>query len=121
MAAWEAWLHYFLNGVARQSDDALGRAARMYRLVATWKAAMNERGSKFAVRLIDVLAANPYLTIQGATKQLRVAFTTVQRAVDHLEHLGIIKEVSGQQRNRVYCATALLSILEAPAQLSPNV
>ena len=117
---WEGWLQYFLNGVARQSEDALGRAAKINQLLAAWRKAATEASSKVPLRLVDTLAANPYLTLTGAARQLKVAFTTVQRAAERLEKLGIVKEVSGQQRNRVYCATALLSILEAPAQLSPN-
>ena len=119
---WEGWVHYFLNGVARQSEDALGRAAKINQLLTTWREkAATETSSKVPVKLVDALGANPYLTLTGASRQLKVAFTTVQRAAEHLQKLGIVKEVSGQQRNRVYCATALLSILEAPAQLSPNV
>lgn len=118
LGKWEEWLHYFLNGVARQSEDALGRAARINQKVAAWKEAAKETASKVAVTLIDALAVNPYLTIPRAAKDFRVAFTTVQRALSHLERLGIVKEVSGRQRHRAYCATALLKILEAPAQLA---
>lgn len=118
---WEGWLQYFLNGVARQSEDALGRAAKINQLLAAWRKAAADASSKVPLRLVDTLAANPYLTLTGAARQLKVAFTTVQRAAERLQQLGIVKEVSGQQRNRVYCATALLSILEAPAQLSPKL
>ena len=34
---WEGWLQHFLNGVARQSEDALGRAAKMNRLLTAWR------------------------------------------------------------------------------------
>ena len=115
---WEGWLQYFLNGVARQSEDALGRAAKINQLLATWRKIAADTSSKAPLRLVETLAANPYLTLTGASRQLHVAFTTVQRAAEQLQKLGIVKEVSGQQRNRVYCATALLSILEEPARLS---
>jgi len=118
---WEGWLQYFLNGVARQSEDALGRAAKINQLLAAWRKAAAGTPSKAPLRLVDTLAANPYLTLTGAARQLKVAFTTVQRAAERLQELGIVKEVSGQQRSRVYCATALLAILEAPAQLSPSL
>lgn len=118
---WESWLQYFLNGVARQSEDALGRAAKINQLLAAWRKAAADTSSKVPLRLVEALGVNPYITLTGAARQLKVAFTTVQRAAERLQKLGIVKEVSGQQRNRVYCATALLSILEAPAQLSPSV
>jgi hypothetical protein len=41
------------------------------------------------------------------------------RAIGRLEKLGIVKEVSGAQRDRVYCAKKLLQIFEEPPQLKP--
>ncbi|OGL05627.1 MAG: hypothetical protein A3I03_11550 [Candidatus Rokubacteria bacterium RIFCSPLOWO2_02_FULL_68_19] len=67
---------------------------------------------------MDQLAANPFLTVKGAAKRLGVAFTTAQRAVAKLEELSIITEISRAKRDRIYCARALLGILEEPARLT---
>jgi hypothetical protein len=50
---------------------------------------------------------------------LGIAFTTAQRAIEQLERLKIVKQVGDAKRDRVYCANALLDILEEPAQLTP--
>src|SRR5438132_8194558 len=81
---WMAWLQYFLNGVARQAEDALSRAERINSLVTKWRAAVAGTASQAAVALVDMLAANPYVTIKGAAGQLGVAFTTAQRAIGRL-------------------------------------
>jgi len=117
---WAEWLHYFLNGVARQSEDALGRAERINELLENWRKAVAGKQSKLPGRLVDFLAANPYLTLKKASRQLKVAFTTAQRAVEQLEKLGIVTEISGAERNRVYCAKKVLKILEEPARLIPE-
>jgi len=117
---WEEWVHYFLNGVARQSEDALSRAERINRHLARWRAAVSGTPSKAPLALVDQLAANPYITVKGAAKRLGVAFTTAQRAVARLEALSIVKEVSHAKRDRVYCAKALMDILEEPARLRPE-
>src|SRR3972149_3763311 len=44
--AWADWLQYFLNGVARQSEDALGRAERINRHLAQWRVAVSGTPSK---------------------------------------------------------------------------
>ncbi|MFZ5864187.1 MAG: Fic family protein [Nitrospirota bacterium] len=115
---WLPWLVYFLNGVARQSEDALGRAERINGLLTKWRTAVAGASSRVPMALVDLLAANPYITVNGAAKKLKVAFTTAQRAVNRLEKLSVVKEVSQAKRDRVYCATTLLSILEEPARLS---
>jgi len=115
---WSEWLQYFLNGVARQAEDALGRAERINGHLAEWRVAVAGTSSKVPLALVDQLAANPFLTIKGAAKRLDVAFTTAQRAVARLERLEIVREISQAKRDRVYCAKAILDILEEPARLT---
>jgi molybdenum-dependent DNA-binding transcriptional regulator ModE len=54
-----------------------------------------------------------------AAREMGMAFTTVQRAMEKLESLSVVSEVSGGKRGRVYCAKALMEILEEPAKLAP--
>lgn len=116
---WGDWLVYFLNGVARQSEDALSRAQRINRQIELWRADL--RGaSRNSQRLLDRLAANPFLTARGAARQLKVAFTTAQRAIAALEGIGAIEPLGEARRDRVYCATAIRDILDEPARLSPR-
>ncbi len=116
---WQEWLEYFLIGIARMSEDALSRATRINDLIARWKTQLAGESTNTPVRLIDVLAANPFITSTGAARQLAVAFTTAQRAIERLERKGIVQPTTDARRNRVYCARPLLDILEEPAQLKP--
>jgi len=116
---WESWLVYFLNGVARQSEDALSRATRINETLEGWRREAAGRGARVALRLVDRLGENPYCTARGAAAKLSVAFTTAQRAVDTLVQAGILRQVGEARRDRAYCATALLAILEEPATITP--
>lgn len=117
--AWNDWIEYFLLGVARMAEDALSRAARMNRKLAEWQKQVAGDSTNAPLRVVELLAANPFLTAKGATERLDVAFTTAQRAIERLERLQIMKQVGDAKRGRVYCANALLDILEEPAQLHP--
>lgn len=116
---WDAWLQYFLNGVARQAEDALGRAERINGLLSDWRIAVAGASSRVPAIMLDMLAANPFLTVKKAAKQLGVAFTTAQRAVHRLEQLSIVTEISKAKRGRVYCARAIMNILDEPARITP--
>ena len=50
--------------------------------------------------------------------RLEVAFTTAQRAIDRLEIAGIVAQVGEARRNRVYCASAVLDVLEEAPHLA---
>ena len=52
-------------------------------------------------------------------QKLAIAFTTAQRAIERLERANIVKRVGDAKRDRVYCASSLLDILEEPARLKP--
>jgi len=66
----------------------------------------------------DLVASNPFITVRGAAGKLGVAFTTAQRAVDRLENQKALVQVSEGKRDRVFCAKALLGILEESARLA---
>jgi Fic family protein len=118
---WVGWLQYFLNGIARQAEDALSRSERMNALLTRWRDGLaGDAGAKVAFQIVEILAANPFITPRNFEQRLGVAFNTVMRAIGQLEKRGIVKEISGARRDRVYCAQALLDILEEPAQLQPT-
>jgi Fic family protein len=117
--AWNDWIEYFLLGVARMSEDALSRATRINQLLAQWQKRVSGASSKSPLRVVELLGANPFITTNGVANRLRVAFTTAQRAIERLERVGIVKQMSAAKRDRVYCASALLDILEEPARLGP--
>lgn len=120
-ADWEGWVQYFLNGVARQSEDALSRAERLNQLLSGWRGRLSgEAGTKVALQLLDLIAKNPFLTPRGMEEKLDLAYNTVMRAIGQLEKLKILQEISAAKRDRVYCAKGILTILEEPARLTPG-
>ncbi len=116
---WEPWLEYFLNGVARQSEDAVRRSQRINALITGWRRTLAGAASQNVMRTLDLIAENPFITANGATKCLKVAFTTAQRAIDKLLKARILFETTKSRRDRVFCARELLGILEEPARLAP--
>jgi Fic family protein len=117
--AWDDWLEYFLLGVARMSEDALNRATRINQLLAQWQKRVSGESSSNPLRVVELLGANPFITTNGAADKLGIAFTTAQRAIERLERASILKQVGNAKRDRVYCAAALLDILEEPVRLRP--
>ena len=76
-----------------------------------------QSGSKVAVQIVEQFAVNPYLTINKISKELDIAYSTVQRGVEKLEKNNIIKQTNDNKRDKVYCAIEILHILEEPVSL----
>ena len=102
------------------SEDALSRAMRINRLLAEWQKKVSGESSNNPLRVVELLGANPFITTRGVVDKLAVAFTTAQRAIERLERASILKQVGEAKRDRVYCATALLDVLEEPARVKPR-
>ena len=114
---WNEWIIYFLNGVAVQSEDVLSRAERINDLLNSWILKLASDISSVPTNIIRQLAINPYLTTNQIADKLNVAYSTSQRSVQKLESLGIIRNVNQNKRDKLYCATEILSILEEPTRI----
>jgi Fic family protein len=114
---WSDWLSYFINGVALQAQDVLSRAERINHLIIQWKLKVGGDHAGILQQLITHFASNPYFTVMKGAKKFRSAVSTIQRAITKLEKWGIVAQVSKGKRDRIYCATAILAILEEPTKL----
>ena len=67
--------------------------------------------------MVDLLFARPLLTVHQVKDTLNVSTPTAQGYINRLEDAGILREITGQARNRVYQADKVLEIIEAPLEL----
>ena len=101
---WEEWLTYFLRGVVLQSEDAVDRIQRIDDLFSQWKQRLARGQSRLPERALDLFAENPFWTVGGLAGRLEAA--------------GVVAQVGEGRRNRVYCAEAVLDVLEEPPVLA---
>ena len=119
--AWETWPIYFLRGVRAQAEDALARIQRIDDLLVRWREQLVGAQAGRPEQVLGLFVENPFWTVGGLAKALNVAYTTARRAVDRLEAAGIVSLVGAAKRNRVYCARAMLEVLEAPHVVNKEV
>ena len=118
-AAWEEWLEYFLNGVARVAEDSLRRAERINTVLAEWRETAAAASSPTPSSLVELLAENPFWTVKKVADRLGVAYTTAQRAVEKLISAGILERIGEARRDRVVCAQRIMEVLNEPPKLAP--
>ncbi len=114
---WEAWLDFFLEGVAQTAGQAVETAQRLlalfredaHRVQSLGRAAAN------ALRVFDALRARPLSSIGSLVDRTAAAYPTVARAVEALESMGIVREVTGRKRERVFGYSRYLDILNEGA------
>ena len=111
--AWEAWLEFFLTGVADTANQAFDAATRIVELFKEDReriTAESERAGS-ALRVHELLQQNPYVTANQLVERTGLTAPTVNAALADLERLGIVEEVTGRRRGRVFGYRRYLAIL----------
>ena len=111
--AWEAWLEFFLAGVAETANQAFDAATQIVDLFKEDReriTAESERPGS-ALRVHDLLQQHPYLTANQLVARTGLSTPTVNAALADLERLGVVEEVTGRRRGRVFGYRRYLAIL----------
>ena len=118
---WKAWITFFLNGIRQQSDDALLTIQKLLDLQNRYRTLLTgQRVPKVVNCLIDYLFANPVISISALSKAWEVPFPTVQRGVNYLVEKGILREITGGRRNRLFVASEISYIIMTERTKSMN-
>jgi len=109
---WTDWLKFFIRGVSEQSKLAEEAGHNILNLQKEYRQLLQiESVPSHAFQLLDMLFVNPFVSLNGISDYLKITWPTAKASVDKLIKLGLIKEISGRKRNRLYCAEKLLNII----------
>lgn len=111
--AWEAWLEFFLDGVAETANEAFSAATRIHSLIRQDRERIgsNAERTSSVLRVHEALQTNPFLSAAKAKAQTGLTTPTVNAALEQLQELGIVDEITKRRRGRVYAYRAYLAIL----------
>jgi len=112
---WRKWIEFFLRGVVSQSKDAISDAKKILDLHAEYieKLEKTKKIPSSAHRLIDEIFLNPVISISGLSKKWKLPFNSVKTGVLRLVKIGILKEMEGRKKNKLYIASELMDLLTA--------
>jgi len=101
---WESWVSFFLEGVATAAEDAEKNIIDVASLVAADRRLLlqSPKAGPASYRLFEMLPMMPRFTIERVRQELVTTFPTANAAVQVLQDLGIVTEMTGQKKNRSY-------------------
>jgi Fic family protein len=115
--AWEEWLTFFLEGVleiATQSTEAAGRILAVFAHDRAQIEALG-RPASTVLRVHAALQANPIVSTARLKQATGLTIPSITRALEALEKLGIVHEITGRLRDRLWQYSAYLDILSEGA------
>jgi Fic family protein len=110
---WEAWLDFFLEGVEDTASNAVRTAQRLVELFKDDTARVQSvgRAASSSLRVFNALCERPITTLNDLCQRTGLSFPTATNGIARLMHLGIVKELTGGRRNRVFSYDRYLAIL----------
>ncbi len=111
----EDWISFFLKGVKEVSDEALNRSKKILSLIKNnSEIVINElgRNGPRGTKLLDAMLRRPVLDVKGIKEITELSFQNANKLVSQLEEIGILVEITGNKRNRIFEYKEYLDILE---------
>jgi Fic family protein len=111
--AWEDWLAFYLTGVEQTANQAFDAATRIVELFKADRDRImgdSDRAGS-SLRVHEWMQSNPFVSSNLLVERIGLSSPTVNAALAELERLGIVSEVTGKRRNRVFSYTTFLDIL----------
>lgn len=111
--AWEDWLRFFIRGVSEQALETMARMEQLQKMRNQYQKFIDrQRNSPRMASFVDYLFMRPILSVRQAAKELGIPNKTANDYLKKLENAGIVREITGQVRNRIYQSDDILRAVE---------
>lgn len=113
--AWEAWLEFFLSGVTETANEAFDSATKIAALFTKDRELIAAAGERIgsALQVHEALKTSPFASAAAMVAKTGLTMPTVNGALEQLLKLGIVEEVTGKRRGRVFGYREYLAILHS--------
>lgn len=104
----DEWLTFFSEGLCIQARSA---AKTVEALIRYRKRLTDAAEDLKETKVVEMLFRNPYITSRNIVEELDISVPTANKILDRFQSEGILREVTGKRRNRLYCAEGIIDIL----------
>ena len=109
---WEAWLDFFFQGITETAEGAVVTAKNLLALFAEdRKSIQSKRVAASILQVHHYLQGHPISSSNAICKAEGLTPATVNKALDYLVGLDLVKEITGGQRNRLFAYHRVLKVL----------
>jgi len=116
---WEAWLDFFAEAVIVTATQAVETAQQLLDLSNQDRDKISGlgRAASSTLQVHRALMEHPIATSGSLVEKTGITPATVNKALGHLEKLGIVKELTAQKRNRLFSYAGYIEIMSRGTEL----
>ena len=118
---WESWLRFFLRGVQETAEQGAATTRALLQLFHEDRERIEGlgRSASSALRVFSQFQLTPILSVTQIAERLQLSVPTVNTAVSNLAGLGIVQELTGRRRGRLFVYRRYLDILSEGTEPLP--
>jgi Fic family protein len=111
---WEGWMQFFLEGVRTVSLEATHTAHRVQSMRDEHRELIGReiKGTTAGFVLLDHLFQMPMVTANQVAQVIGRTFPVANNLLESFSQLGLLTEITGQRRNRIYAYHPYLDLFE---------
>lgn len=115
---WETWLEFFLEGITKSAKQAVYTVKNINTLFETDLAKIQALGRiRFScIEIFEYIKRMPQISVTLVSKELNMTAPTARSAIIHMQKQGILEELTGKKRDRIYVYRQYLNSLEDGAE-----
>lgn len=119
---WETWLEFFLEGVHVSAKQAIKTLEQINAIFEQDLLKISGLGrARFSCQqVLEYMKCLPQVTVPLVAKELHLSAPTARSALNHMASIGILDEMSGKKRDKIYVYRKYLDILEDGAEPLPE-
>lgn len=114
---WEEWLQFFLKGVIETANQAISTAQAILNLFTEDRKKIESLGKPSASTLMvhHYLQRHPGTDSKKIVENCHLSLPTAIKSLNHLSKLGVVTEITGKARNKIYVYHKYIDILSEGA------
>lgn len=119
---WEQWLRFFMQGVLEVAGQAVETASKLFALVETDRTRIRgelRTSASSALRVLEALARRPVTTAKRVAEASGVTLPTALSTLAAFQAKGIVAELTGGKKNRLFAYSGYLDVLNRGTELNP--
>lgn len=115
---WETWIEFFLTGVYKTARQALSTTEKINELFLHDSVQVNVVGRAriTCTKILEYMRKLPQVTVPLLTKEFKMSAPAIRNSLNLMVELGILHEISGKERDKLYIYKRYLKILEEGAK-----
>jgi len=110
---WEEWTRFLLQGVVEVANQGVSTSRRILDLFEADKIKIETLGkaAPSAIQILTFMQKRPVVSVNDLKKGLELTVPTLNTGLKNLENLGVVSELTGRQRDRLFAYQDYLAIL----------